>query len=60
MREGFEDRPFVPLDGDFGLLGELVEVVRLQLAVQLVFLDEVRPLEDDKALEHVLDGIAIQ
>src|SRR5215510_2924788 len=34
----------------------LVEVVVLQLVVQLVFLDQVRPLEDDEALEHVFDG----
>ena len=48
------------LDRDFGLFGKLVEVVRRQLAVQLVFLDEVRPLEDHEALEHVLDGIGVQ
>ena len=60
LREGFQDRPFVLLDRDFGLLGELIEVVRFQLAVQLVFLDEARPIGDNEALEHVLQGIGIQ
>jgi hypothetical protein len=36
LRHAFQDRPFVLIDRDFGLLGELVKVVRLQLVVQLV------------------------
>jgi hypothetical protein len=31
-----------------------------QLAMQFVFLDEVGPLEDNEALEHILDGVGIQ
>src|SRR6266487_5714419 len=56
LRQSFQDWPFLHMGREFGLVGELKEVVRSQLAVQFALLDEVRPLGDDEAFEHILNG----